>query len=230
MSSEVVCVIPALNAEHTVEKVVKSVRRSVQGIYVIGIDDGSTDYTRSALQHSCDHTIAFDRNQGKGAALRAGFSMATSNGTQSVLTIDADGQHDAAFAPRLLERLSEVDVVIGARAINALTVPPHRRLANLLSSAATRAVIKCDIRDSQSGFRAIRANVVRSIDARGDRYEFETDFLVRASQAGYTICDVPVPTIYGPPSHFREISDAWRVARVLWNHRSAVFKPAALKS
>jgi glycosyltransferase involved in cell wall biosynthesis len=219
-----VCIIPAYNAERTVEQVISSIRRAVPDIYVLGVDDGSTDHTRSILRRVCDRTIEFEVNQGKGAALRAGFAAAAQNGTQAVLTMDADGQHDAAFAPRLLEGLSSADIVIGARSINTVTVPHHRRVANLLSSAATRAVTKCDIHDSQSGFRAIRTEVLRNVHAQGDRYEFETDFLVRASHAGYVICNVPIPTIYGPPSHFRALSDAWRVVRVLWSHRSALFR------
>lgn len=223
METPVVCIVPALNAEPTVDKVVTALRREVPSAYVIGVDDGSTDGTRSRLRRACDQTIEFDVNRGKGAALRAAFAAATERNANAVLTIDADGQHDPAFAPRLIDRLSAGDVVIGARQINTVTVPPHRRFANMLSSAATRAVTKCPISDSQSGYRAIKADVLRTIEARGDRYEFETDFLVRASRAGFTIVDVPVPTIYGPPSHFREFSDAWRVARILWSHRDAVF-------
>jgi dolichol-phosphate mannosyltransferase len=140
-----------------------------------------------------------------------------------VLTIDADGQHDATCAPQLLEALAVADIVIGTRAIRAEHVPPHRRIANRLSTAATRAVTRREIHDSQSGFRAIRPGIVGVIGARGDRYEFETDFLVRAARRGYTIAEVEVPTIYGPPSHFRALRDAWLVTRVLWSHRDAVF-------
>jgi hypothetical protein len=170
--------------------------------------------------------ITFDVNRGKGAALRAAFALVASEFASSpVLTIDADGQHDAAFAPRLLAALAIADIVLGTRAIGAEHVPVHRRFANRLSTAATRAVTRCEIHDSQSGFRALRAGLVSRIAARGDRYEFETDFLVRAARLGCTIAEVEVPTIYGPPSHFRALRDAWLVTRVLWSHRDAVFHP-----
>jgi glycosyltransferase involved in cell wall biosynthesis len=228
MNGCVVCVVPAFNAEPTIDMVVTALRREVRNAFVLGVDDGSTDGTRARLRRTCDQTIEFDQNRGKGAALRAAFSAATNcadaGEPHAVLTIDADGQHDPAFAPRLIDRLAVGDVVIGARQINTVAVPPHRRLANVLSSAATRAVTRCPIADSQSGYRAIKTHVLRSVDARGDRYEFETDFLLRASRAGFTIVDVPVPTIYGPPSHFRVVRDAWRVTRTLWSHRSAVFR------
>lgn len=220
-----VCVIPAFNAERTVRDVVAAVRAALPEVFVVGVDDGSTDGTASQLRHGCDHVITFDHNRGKGAALRAALAFAAAERPgHPVITVDADGQHDAAFAPRLLEALSRADVVIGARQLGAVSVPAHRRLANRLSTAATRAVTRSSISDSQSGFRALSGDVVRSVEARGDRYEFETDFLVRAAHQGFRIVEVTVPTIYGPPSHFRALQDAWRVTRILWSHRSALFR------
>lgn len=219
-----VCVMPALNAQDTAADVVAAVRRAVPNVIVVGVDDGSSDATRAVLKHACDHVIEFSSNRGKGAALRTAFGYCASvHPDSAVFTLDADGQHDPAFVPRLLDALSSADIVIGTRQIGAVSVPPHRRMANRLSSAATRAVTRLHISDSQSGFRAFRPQVLGAIDARGDRYEFETDFLVRASQRGFHIAEVAVPTIYGPASHFRELSDAWRVARVLWSHRGRVF-------
>ncbi|HEY5087107.1 MAG TPA: glycosyltransferase family 2 protein [Gemmatimonadaceae bacterium] len=219
-----VCVLPAFDAESTVATVVAAIRRHVTGAFVVGVDDGSTDATRGVLKRACDHVICFDSNRGKGAALRAAFAFAVERFPCSpVITLDADGQHDPAFAPRLLEALDFADVVIGTREIGCPSVPPHRRLANILSTAATCAVTRLRLTDSQSGFRALRAEVVAAIEAQGDRYEYETDFIVRASHRGYRIAEVAVPTIYGPPSHFRELMDSWRVARVLWSHRAAAF-------
>lgn len=219
-----VCVLPAFNVEPTVLGVVTSLRRHLPSAYIVGVDDGSTDATRGALKRCCDHVIAFESNRGKGAALRAAFTWITERFPRSaIITVDADGQHDPAFAPRLLEALDRADIVIGTREIGCPAVPPHRRLANMVSTAATRAVTRLRISDSQSGFRAMRGDVVAAIEARGDRYEYETDFIVRASHRGYRIAEVAVPTIYGPPSHFRELKDSWRVARVLWSHRAGVF-------
>lgn len=220
-----VCVVPAFNADFTVASVVASVRRHLPAAFLLGVDDGSTDATRAVLRSVCDHVICFDANRGKGAALRAAFAYAAEYFPRSpVITVDADGQHDPAFAPRLLGALEFADIVIGTREIGCPSVPPHRRLANILSTAATCAVTRLRLSDSQSGFRAFRGEVVAGIDAQGDRYEFETDFIVRASHRGYRIAEVAVPTIYGPPSHFRELKDSWRVARVLWSHRAAAFR------
>lgn len=220
-----VCVLPAFNAGATAAAVLASVRRHVPGAFILGVDDGSTDVTRAVLTRWCDHVICFDTNRGKGAALRAAFAYSAEHFQgRPVVTLDADGQHDPAFAPQLLDALAFADIVIGTREIGGTEVPPHRRLANMISTAATRAITRLRLTDSQSGFRAFRGVVVAAIDAQGDRYEYETDFIVRASHRGYRIAEVSVPTIYGPPSHFRELKDSWRVARVLWSHRAAAFR------
>jgi len=219
-----VVLVPAYNAEPSLAKVVKDVRRNLPRAWIIGIDDGSTDGSRQLLKTVCDDTIEFDKNRGKGAALRAGFAAALEKGAAAVLTIDSDGQHDAAFAPAIVGALDRADIVIGARDLSGPHVPRHRRLANMISSAATRAVSGGKVRDSQSGYRAMKAEVLRKVDAVGDRYEFETDFIIRAARAGFTTVNVPISTIYGSPSYFREFRDAWLVIKVLWRHRAGVLK------
>ena len=216
------CVIPAFNAEGTVAQVIAGLRESLGHVIVVGVDDGSVDRTGDVLRARCDRALAFPDNRGKGAALRAGFLEALAMGGEVVLTIDADGQHDPACAPRLVDALGDADIVIGAR-VRAGTMPVRRRITNALSAAAARRLGGCDLADPQSGFRAMRASVLRAIRADGDRYEYETDFLIRAARAGFRIASVPVPTIYGPPSHFRELRDGLRVVATFCRHaRGAV--------
>lgn len=224
MIEPLVTIVPAYNAAATAGQVVKDVKRHLPRTYVIGVDDGSTDDTRSVLKATCDEVIAFDKNQGKGAALRAAFKAAIDKGAAAVLTIDSDGQHDAAFAPAIVNALSQADIVIGTRDLSGKSVPTHRRIANAISSAATRAVSGGAVRDSQSGFRAMKIDVLKKVDAIGDRYEFETDFIIRAARAGFTTVNVPISTIYGSPSYFREFRDAWLVIKVLWRHKAGVLK------
>lgn len=224
MIEPLVVIVPAYNSEPTIAKVVKDLRRNLPRAFIIGVDDGSTDGSRQLLRTVTDETIEFDKNRGKGAALRAGFDAALSKGAAAVLTIDSDGQHDAAFAPAIVGALDRADIVIGTRDLSGKAVPRHRRIANIISSAATRAVSGGKVRDSQSGYRAIKAEVLRKVDAVGDRYEFETDFIIRAARAGFTTVNVPISTIYGSPSYFREFRDAWLVIKVLWRHRGGILQ------
>ena len=222
--NSVVVIMPAFNAEKTLSPVVKGLRKALPGSFIVGVNDGSEDGTGALLRSVCDRTIEFPSNRGKGAALRAGFAAALERDCEAVLTIDSDGQHDPAFAPSILAALSRYHIAIGTRDLTGEQMPKHRRVANFLSSAATRLVSGGAVSDSQSGFRGIRRVVLEEVDAKGDRYEYETDFIIRAAHAGFTITNVPISTIYGPPSYFREFRDAMRVIGVLWAHRSGVFK------
>jgi len=95
---------------------------------------------RAALRTVADETIEFDQNRGKGGTTSGGFDAALRKGARAVLTIDSDGQHDAAFAPAIVGALDRADIVIGTRDLSGKAVPRHRRIANMISSAATRAV------------------------------------------------------------------------------------------
>jgi glycosyltransferase involved in cell wall biosynthesis len=219
------CVIPALDAERTVGAVVRGVRAAAPHLFLIGIDDGSRDGTRAALGEACDLVIGFDANRGKGAALRAGFAAALARDAAAVITIDADGQHDPAAIPALLDALLEADLVIGARERRGTSMPAGRRMTNALASAAIGAIAGAPVPDAQSGYRAVRRAVLESVAAFGDRYEFETEMLIEAARAGFRITAVPVATRYGAPSHFRSLRDSARVVRAIWRHRAGAFHP-----
>lgn len=218
MTRSVVCVIPALNAQATLADVCHGLRRAVPRAAVLVVDDGSTDATSDVARASADAVIRFERNRGKGVALRAGIAEAIARDADAVLTIDADGQHDPACTPRLLAALDDADLAIGSRARSG-SMPFGRRLTNTLASVAVGRLTGVDIADAQSGFRAIRRSVLQTVRASGDRYEYETDFLIRALRAGYRVVGVPVPTVYGAPSSFRRVRDSARVVRAIWRHR-----------
>jgi len=76
------------------------------------------------------------------------------------------------------------------------------------------------VRDSQSGYRAMKAMFCAGPRRNGDRYEFETDFIIRAARAGFTTVNSTDLHYFGSPSYFREFRDAWLVIKVLWRHRA----------
>ncbi len=230
MTQSVVVILPAFNAEKTLSPVVRGLRQALPGAFIVGVNDGSADGTGALLRSVCDRTIEFPANRGKGAALRAGFAAALERDCNLVLTIDSDGQHDPAFAPSILRALDGFHIAIGTRDLSQEQVPKHRRIANFLSSSATRLVSGGAVKDSQSGYRGIRREVLEEVKAEGDRYEYETDFIIRAAHAGFTITNVPISTIYGPASYFREFRDAMRVIGTLWAHRGGAFKKYSPRS
>jgi glycosyltransferase involved in cell wall biosynthesis len=211
-------VVPALNAAPTVAGVVCGLRVSLPDAFVIVIDDGSSDETHAVARGVADTTLRLARNRGKGAALRAGFGIAAERGADVVVTIDADGQHDARYAPALVDALANADLAIGARDRRSGRMPVGRRLTNRLSAAAVSHCIGRTVDDAQSGFRAIRSHVIAAIRPPGDRYEFETEFLILAGRLGARITFVPIPTVYTTPvaSQFRPVRDSMRIVTTLW--------------
>jgi len=220
----VACVIPALDAAATLRAVVGRLREGLPRALVVVVDDGSADATSGVARECCDVLVRFPANRGKGAALRAGIAAAMARGVAAVVTIDADGQHPPEAAPALVAALGRADIAIGTRSRADGAMPLGRRMTNALASAAVGAIIGSSVADSQSGFRAMRRSVLERVTASGDRYEYETDFLIRAGRAGFSIEAVQIPTVYGAPSHFRTIRDSTLVVRTIWRHRAGAFR------
>lgn len=216
------CVIPAFNAAHALPRVIAAVRTSAPGARVVVVDDGSSDGTARVAAERADAVLGWPTNRGKGAALRAGFRNALTAGSASIVTLDADGQHDPALIPMLLEALRGADVAIGARP-RAAPMPWRRRVTNRLASAAVTLCTGRSIPDSQCGFRALGASVVEQVavggDAArwGDRYEYETAMLIAAARRGWRIAIVPMRAAYDDAtvSHFRAWRDTARIARAI---------------
>lgn len=216
----IACVIPTLNGAPTLPAVVAGLRAALAEAFVVVVDDGSSDDTIAVADRVADANVRFRRNRGKGAALRAGFEIAFEHDADIVLTLDADGQHDPRYAPALVRALDVADLAIGTRDRRAGVMPVGRRLTNRLSAAAVGRCIGRPVDDAQSGFRAMRRCVVANVRPGGDRYEFETEFLILAARRGHRLAFVPIPTIYDTPvpSQFRSIRDSARIVSTLWRY------------
>ena len=158
--AELLVVIPALNEEATVAAVVRGARERLE-TDVLVIDDGSADRTADIAQASGAYVLSHPFNLGVGAALRSGFRFAAEHGYTAVLQLDADGQHDPAFAAALVAPLEDgIDVVVGSRFAAGFEVGRVRRLcmrwlAQVVSKRAGVAVT-----DTTSGFRAFGKRAV----------------------------------------------------------------------
>ena len=113
-TSQVLAVIPAFNEASRIEPVI---RGTSQYLSVLVVDDGSGDDTAGVAEKAGAIVLSLDPNQGKGAALRAGFRKALADGFEAVVTLDADGQHDSLYIGNLLDTVAggAVDVAIGSR-------------------------------------------------------------------------------------------------------------------
>ena len=209
----VAIVIPAYQAAGTVAAVVTGAR-TAGTVYLV--DDGSTDGTGERGRGTGATVLTHPTNRGKGAALATGIAASLAGGADVIVTIDADGQHPPAEIPRLLAPIVDghADLVLGARERSG-AMPLGRRFTNWISARLATRIAGQGVTDAQTGFRAFTRVVAERVRPGGDRYDYETAFLLGACDAGYRVTSVAIPTIYaGAESHFRPWTDTWRVVRV----------------
>ncbi len=213
-----IILIPALDLADRINGLLREIRRTAPDAGVLVIDDGSTDGTAAAAAVEGVEVVSHDRNRGKGAALKTGFERALREGYEALITIDGDGQHPPRLIPEFRRRADEsgADLVVGTRFGDLSRMPRHRRFSNRMTSWAASRAAGRRLPDSQSGYRWIRAEVIRSVPLRTDHYETETELLIGAARRGFRIESVPIPTVYGDErSHIRLWRDTWRFLRLL---------------
>ena len=214
--------IPALNAERTIPRVVADSRAQLEPVVVI--DDGSTDATGEVSRAVGAIVLRHDVNRGKGAALKTGFAWALERGFDAVITLDADGQHLPGEIPKLLEA-GDADLVIGGREHLFLHMLPRRRNANRFSAWCISKCAGTRVPDSQSGFRRYSANLLRSVHLHTDGFDMESEAIVLAGKRGFRIITIPIELGFVDgisTSHYKPLLDtlriAWTVtrARLFW--------------
>ena len=224
--AKVAIVIPAYQAARTVADVVAGAR-TVAPVYLV--DDGSTDGTGDVGRGKGATVLTHATNRGKGAALATGIAAALAAGAEMIVTLDADGQHPPAEIPRLLAPIlaGQADLVLGARERTG-AMPVGRRITNWISARLATRIAGQGVRDAQTGFRAFTRALAERVRPRGDRYDYETAFLLAACADGFRVACVAVPTIYaGAASHFRPWADTWRVVRVFARYARRIVIGAA---
>jgi len=195
-SNKVAAVIPFYNESKTINRVILETLKYVS--FVIAVNDGSTDGSPDNIPISEKVTlISYKRNRGKGYALRKGLEKGIEKGFLKLVTIDADSQHDPEEIPALISGLTNYDIVIGNRLNDLKGMPLQRRISNKITSFLLSIKTGQKILDSQCGFRAYRAEVVKNITTVEDGYEAETEILIKASRHGYKIGFANISTIYG---------------------------------
>jgi len=206
--------VPAYEAADMVAEVVKGTRGVLPDVVVI--DDGSSDRTAAAAQVAGASVLRLDLNVGKGSALRAGFRHALDCGADAAVTLDADGQHDPAEIPRLVDlwTSSGAGIVIGSRLHLQDGMIPVRRFGNRFADRAISFFAGVPVVGTQSGFRLYDACLLRALRLVGTGYEMESEVIVKAVRSGFRVLSIPVRFRWvegSGTSHFRPWRDTARI-------------------
>lgn len=189
-------IIPALNEENSIERVVRSAKEHLPGSCVVVVDDGSTDNTAQRAHAAGAVVLSLCTNLGIGGAVQTGFKYAQAQGFEMVLQIDGDGQHDASEAQRLLETAisSGVDIVIGSRWLGrgSYVAPRHRRFGMKILEALVNWRAGNRYTDTTSGFRAFNHRAIALFAEHYPADYAEVESILWARHFGLTLMEVPV--------------------------------------
>jgi glycosyltransferase involved in cell wall biosynthesis len=201
----VVAIIPAYNEERFIGSVVLQVQEFANQVIVV--DDGSADATARVAEAAGADVVRHCHNQGKGVALSSGFRRARELAPDVVITIDADGQHEAGEVNQVIAPIltGKADIVIGSRYLDDNSdVPLHRIWGHHAFNFLTNRVSGINVTDSQSGFRAFSPRALQAIafqsngfSSNGFSVESEMQFL--ANDLGLKLQEVPITICYHDP-------------------------------
>ncbi|MGC8657697.1 MAG: glycosyltransferase family 2 protein [Desulfomonilaceae bacterium] len=197
-STPVTVVIPAYNEEHTIEGVVSGILANMPSARVLVIDDGSDDETSLKASNAGAEIIRHPTNKGNGACLKTAL-RSLDGGIVAVL--DADGQHNPAELPRILEQLKDYDLVVGTRQFSSQEGSLLRNFGNRLLRKLASFLAERDIPDLTSGFRAFRHEIaVKFLHLYPNGYSFPSTSTLSFITAGYNVAFTPI-SVNSRPAH-----------------------------
>ena len=187
-------IIPAYNERDTIVETIARVRESPVEKEIVVVDDASTDGTPDLVEPLVGpdlRLIRQPRNQGKGAAIRRGLQEATGD---IVLIQDADLEYDPADYPKLIAPIEsgQADVVYGTRAPEFRGMRLPHRLFNWLAAHLANLLYRAGITDEATCYKVFRADVIRSLPLKCERFEFCPEVTAKVRKRGLHIHEVPV--------------------------------------
>ena len=185
----VTIVVPAFNESGSIGGVVTTLRAAAPWHEVIVVDDGSTDGTGQEAQDAGARVVRHPYNKGNGAAVKSGIRAAAS---EWIAIIDADGQHRSADALRIVARLGDYDLVIGARDPRTQATT-GRRLGNAILNQLASYLTERPIPDLTSGYRAARRDyLLEFIHLLPNGFSTPTTTTLAFIKAGYNVAFEPI--------------------------------------
>ncbi|MCP4976713.1 MAG: DUF2062 domain-containing protein [Maribacter sp.] len=211
-------IIPTYDNHKTLPRVLDGVLAYTQNIIVV--NDGSTDSTSEILKsYQQIEVLHFEKNKGKGIALRNGFKKAMELGFTFAITIDSDGQHFPDDIPVFINAL-EIEktknvLFIGARNMGHSDVPKKSSFGNKFSNFWFWFETGKWLNDTQCGYRLYPLENLNHLNFYTSKFEFEIEVIVKAAWSGTNVKNIPVKVLYDEServSHFRPFVDFTRIS------------------
>lgn len=214
-----VCVVmPTYNNGGTLRDVVE--RTLSVCVDVIVVNDGCTDNSADILASFGERitVVDYDKNRGKGYALKQGFNKAKAMGFDYALTIDSDGQHFPEDIPLFVEALEQHPgaLIVGSRNLNQENMPGGNTFANKFSNFWFKVQTGINLPDTQTGYRLYPLRNMPCLALLTYRYEAELELLVFSAWRGTTLIPIKINVFYPKGeervSHFRPFWDFFRIS------------------
>ena len=219
-------IIPIYNEVESIREIVKRVQDTKLAWEIVLVDDGSIDGTRDLLKEMDGkdnvRVVLHEKNQGKGAAVRTGFSTARGD---VLLIQDADLEYDPRDYPTLLKPLEEgiADVVYGSRFLGGprRVVMFWHMIANYLLTFITNILYNTILSDMETGYKVFRKEVIEGMPLHAKRFDFEPEFTAKILKRKYRIFEVPIsfnPRDYSQGKKIK-LKDAFEAVWTLLKYR-----------
>lgn len=198
-NSDVWVVVPTYNEATVVEDVVVGLRQYFPNI--VGVDDGSVDESTEALRRAGARVVRHPINMGAGAALQTGIEFALRDSRMRyVVTFDADGQHRAADAAAMVDRIrdAQVNVIIGSRFLesSAIDMSSSKRRLLKLATVFEHLTSGIQLTDAHQGLRVVDRWFAERLRMRTPDMAWASEFLGRMTATGATYEEFPVTVRY----------------------------------
>jgi len=215
MEEDVYIVIAAYNESKKIADVIDRTKKFCKNIIVV--DDGSRDKTYDIAKSKGVIALRHIINLGKGAAVKTGCNLAVEKGAKFVILIDGDGQHEPEEVPKFLKALEHSDIVFGYRRFSK-KMPIVFRFGNTFINLMTRILYGIKLKDTQCGYRALRADAYKKVRWNASDYAMESEMIANAGKHNLKYDEIEIKTIYNDKYKGTTVIDGIKIVLnlILW--------------